>query len=200
MPDPSPILDVGRTLEVLETRGVPVVGYGSDEVAGFYSHSSGYRAPLRVDTPGEAAAIISTQRALGLEGGVLITQPLPPEIALPPDEVAAAVEQAESEAQAAGIHGPASTPFVLARVAQLTDGRSVRANLEIIRRDALSLGRSRWPLPPVARSGRPSLRTETGTSVPVEGCRPFIAMRRPGHYSRSNGRRVPCACALDGNP
>ena len=137
---PKSILDVGRTLEVLETRGVPVVGYGSDEVAGFYSHSSGYRAPLRVDTPGEAAAIISTQRALGLEGGVLITQPLPPEVALPPAEVAAAVEQAESEAQAAGIHGPASTPFVLARVAQVTDGRSVRANLEIIRRDAALAG------------------------------------------------------------
>ena len=137
---PKSILDVGRTLEALETRGVPVVGYGSDEVAGFYSRSSGYRAPLRVDTPDEAAALISTQRALGLEGGVLITQPLPPEIALPSDEVAAAVEQAESEAGAAGIHGPASTPFVLARVAEITDGRSVRANLEIIRRDAALAG------------------------------------------------------------
>ena len=137
---PKSILDVGRTLEALETRGVPVVGYGSDEVAGFYSRSSGYRAPLRVDTPDEAAALISTQRALGLDGGVLITQPLPPEIALPSDEVAAAVEQAESEAQAAGVHGPASTPFVLARVAHITDGRSVRANLEIIRRDAALAG------------------------------------------------------------
>lgn len=137
---PKSILDVGRTLEALETRGVPVVGYGSDEVAGFYSRSSGYRAPLRVDTPDEAAALISTQHALGLEGGVLITQPLPPEIALPPDEVTAAVEQAEAEARAAGIHGPASTPFVLARVAHITDGRSVRANLEIIRRDAALAG------------------------------------------------------------
>lgn len=137
---PKSILDVGRTLEALETRGVPVVGYGSDEVAGFYSRSSGYRAPLRVDTPDEAAALISTQHALGLECGVLITQPLPPEIALPPDEVSAAVEQAEAEARAAGIHGPASTPFVLARVAHITDGRSVRANLEIIRRDAALAG------------------------------------------------------------
>ncbi len=137
---PKSILDVGRTLEVLETQGVPVVGYGSDEVAGFYSCSSGYRAPLRVDTPDEAAAIISTQRGLGLEAGVLITQPLPPGMALPSDEVTAAVEQAESEARAAGIHGPASTPFVLARVAHITDGRSVRANLEIIRRDAALAG------------------------------------------------------------
>ena len=137
---PKSILDVGRTLEALETRGVPVVGYGSDEVAGFYSRSSGHVAPLRVDTPEEVAALIDTQRALGLEGGVLVTQPLPAEIALPADEVAAAVEQAEAEAFAAGIRGPASTPFVLARVARITEGRSVAANLEIIRRDASLAG------------------------------------------------------------
>ena len=138
---PKSILDVGRTLEALETRGVPVVSYGSDEVAGFYSRGSGHRAPLRVDSPQDAAALIDTQRALGLPGGVLVTQPLPPEIALPEAEVVAAVEQAEMAARAAGIHGPASTPFVLARVAELTDGRSVAANLEIIRRDALLAGR-----------------------------------------------------------
>jgi pseudouridine-5'-phosphate glycosidase len=120
---------------------VPVVGYGSDDVAGFYSRSSGYRAPLRVDTPQEAAALIANQRALGLEGGVLFTQPLPAEIALPAEEVAAAVGQAEADAHAAGIHGPASTPFVLGRVAQITEGRSVRANLEIIRRNAGLAGR-----------------------------------------------------------
>ena len=137
---PKSILDVGRTLEALETGGVPVVGYGSDEVAGFYSRSSGHRAPLRVDTPAEAAALITVQRSLGLAGGVLITQPLPEEIALPADEVAAAVEQAEADALAAGVHGPASTPFVLSRVAQITEGRSVRANLEIIRRDAALAG------------------------------------------------------------
>ena len=137
---PKSILDVGRTLEALETRGVPVVGYGNDEVAGFYSRSSGYTAPLRVDTPEEAADLIDTQRALGLVGGVLVTQPLPPDIALPSEEVAAAVERAEEEANAAGIHGPASTPFVLARVAETTQGRSVVANLEIIRRNALLAG------------------------------------------------------------
>lgn len=138
---PKSILDVGRTLEALETRGVPVVGFGSDEVAGFYSRSSGHPAPLRADSVEEVAALIDTQRALGLSGGVLVTQPLPPDVALPEAEVAAAVEQAEEEAHAAGIHGPASTPFVLARVAELTQGRSVTANLEIIRRDALLAGR-----------------------------------------------------------
>ena len=138
---PKSILDVGRTLEALETRGVPVVGFGSDDVAGFYSRSSGYPAPLRVDSVEEAAALIDTQRALGLVTGVLVTQPLPADIALPQAAVATAVEQAEREARAADIHGPASTPFVLARVAELTQGRSVVANLEIIRRDALLAGR-----------------------------------------------------------
>lgn len=137
---PKSILDVGRTLEALETRGVPVVAWGSDEVAGFYSCSSGHRAPLRVDDAAQAARLIANQRRLGLDTGVLVTLPLPEDVALPADEVAAAVEQAEAEAQAAGIHGPASTPFVLSRVAQLTDGRSVRANLEIIERDAAVAG------------------------------------------------------------
>jgi pseudouridine-5'-phosphate glycosidase len=137
---PKSILDVGRTLEALETRGVPVVGFGSDDVAGFYSRSSGHPAPLRAETAEEVAALIDTQRALGLSGGVLVTQPLPAEVALPQAEVATAVEQAEEDAHAAGIHGPASTPFVLARVAELTQGRSVTANLEIIRRDASLAG------------------------------------------------------------
>ncbi len=137
---PKSILDVGRTLEALETHGVPVVAIGSDDVAGFYSRSSGYRAPLRVEDPAEAARLIALQRALGLQTGVLITQPLPDDIALPAQEVAAAVAQAEADAEAAGIHGPASTPFVLGRVAALTEGRSVAANLEIIRRDALTAG------------------------------------------------------------
>jgi pseudouridine-5'-phosphate glycosidase len=138
---PKSILDVGRTLEALETRGVPVVSVGSDEVAGFYSRSSGHRAPLRVEDAAEVARLVATQRALGLETGVLVTVPLPEAIALPADEVAAAVERAEADAHEAGIHGPASTPFVLSRVAQLTEGRSVAANLEIIRRDAFMAGR-----------------------------------------------------------
>ena len=138
---PKSILDVGRTLEALETRGVPVVAWGSDEVAGFYSRSSGHRAPLRVDDATEAARLITNQRRLGLDTGVLVTVPLPSDIALPADEVAAAVEQAEAGAIKAGIHGPASTPFVLGRVAEITEGRSVRANLAIIERDASVAGR-----------------------------------------------------------
>ncbi len=110
-------------------------------MAGFYSRSSGHRAPLRVDDAAAAAALIDNQRRLGLDTGVLVTLPLPADVALPAAEVAAAVEQAEADAHAAGIHGPASTPYVLARVAEITEGRSVRANLEIIRRDAALAGR-----------------------------------------------------------
>ena len=134
---PKSILDVGRTLEALETRGVPVVAWDSDEVAGFYSRSSGHPAPLRVDDAAAAARLVRKQRALGLLTGVLLTVPLPDELALPAAEVAAAVEQAEAEAAAAAIHGPASTPFVLERVAAITEGRSVAANLALIERDAV---------------------------------------------------------------
>jgi pseudouridylate synthase len=133
---PKSILDVGRTLEVLETQGVPVVAWGSDDVAGFYSRSSGHRAPLRVDDAEQAARLIDKQVRLGLDTGVLITVSLPPDIALSPGEVAVAVATAENEAVKAEIHGPASTPFVLGRVAELTDGRSVRANLAIIEQNA----------------------------------------------------------------
>ena len=137
---PKSILDVGRTLEALETRGVPVVSWRSDEIAGFYSQSSGHKALQRVDSAEAAAALIATQGALGLGAGVLITVPLPHDVALPREEIAAAVEQASADAAAAGIHGPASTPFVLGRVAQITEGRSVIANLALIKQDAAVAG------------------------------------------------------------
>ncbi len=150
---PKSILDVGRTLEALETRGVPVVAWGSDEVAGFYSRSSGHRAPLRVDDARAAAQLIANQRRLGLGTGVLITVPLPEDVALSAAEVTAAVDQAEAEAHGAGIAGPASTPFVLSRVAELTAGRSVRANLEIIERDATVAARIAVVLAATSRGG-----------------------------------------------
>jgi pseudouridine-5'-phosphate glycosidase len=133
---PKSILDVGRTLEALETRGVPVVGWKTDELAGFYSRSSGYLTPQRVEDGSEAAALISNQRALGLDAGVLICVPLPEEVALSRGEVAAAVAMATEEAAEAGIHGQASTPFVLGRVAEITEGRSVVANIALIKQDA----------------------------------------------------------------
>ena len=133
---PKSILDVGRTLEVLETRGVPVVGWQSDEVAGFLSHTSGHPAPLRVESAAEVATLVARQRALGLAAAILVAVPLPMELALPRAEVAAAVERATADATAARIHGPASTPWILGRVAELTGGRSVAANLALIEHDA----------------------------------------------------------------
>lgn len=133
---PKSILDVPRTLEVLETRGVPVVGWGTDEVPGFFARSSGYRAPSCVRDATEAAALVRRQRALGLTGGILFGVPIPEEAAIARDEMETVIERAVRETEAAGIHGPAATPAVLARVAELTDGRSVVANLALIEHDA----------------------------------------------------------------
>jgi pseudouridylate synthase len=133
---PKSILDVGLTLEVLETRGIPVVAWQGDEVAGFYSRGSGHPAPLRADDEHELAALVLRHRALGLSTGILVTVPLPEAAALPADELDAAIEQATREAAAEGVHGPASTPWVLARVADLTAGRTVAANVALIEQDA----------------------------------------------------------------
>lgn len=133
---PKSILDVGRTLEVLETRGVPVVGWATDELPGFFSRTSGYRAPLRVDDASEAAALMERHAALALGSGILFCVPLPESAAIPRDEMETVIEAAVRDVEARGIHGPASTPAVLSRVAELTDGRSVAANLALIEHDA----------------------------------------------------------------
>jgi pseudouridine-5'-phosphate glycosidase len=132
---PKSILDVGRTLEVLESSGVPVVGWATDEVPGFFSRSSGWPTSARVDGAGDAAALLARQWALGL-GGVLFCVPLPEDEALPRDVAEGAIETALRDAEAAGVHGPASTPYVLGRVAELTGGRSVAANLALIEHNA----------------------------------------------------------------
>ncbi len=126
------ILDLPATLEWLETWGVPVVGYQTDEFPAFYSRSSGLPVDVRVDTPQEAAAIIEAKRRLGLPGGVLICAPVPEEYELPAGEANAAIEQALAEADAQGVRGKAITPFLLARIVELTGERSLRANLALL--------------------------------------------------------------------
>ncbi len=126
------ILDLPATLEWLETWGVPVVGYQTDEFPAFYSRSSGLPVDVRVDTPQEAAAIIEAKRRLGLPGGVLICAPVPAEHELPAAEAHAAIEQALAEADAQGVRGKALTPFLLARIVELTGERSLRANLALL--------------------------------------------------------------------
>lgn len=133
---PKSILDVGRTLEVLETRGVPVVGYGTSVLPGFFSRESAWPVPVRVEDAQEAAALVRRHGALGLGSGVLVTVPVPEPDALPRAEAEAAIAEAVAWADAAGIHGPAATPAILARIAERTDGRSVRANLALIAQNA----------------------------------------------------------------
>jgi pseudouridine-5'-phosphate glycosidase len=123
------ILDLPLTLEVLETQGVPVLGYGTDTLPAFYSRSSGLPIDQRVDSPAEVAAIVAARDALGLQHGTLVAVPVPEADALPIEEAEQAIAQATREADEQGIHGKDVTPFVLARVLELTDGRSKVANI-----------------------------------------------------------------------
>jgi pseudouridine-5'-phosphate glycosidase len=125
------ILDLATTLEMLETMSVPVVGYGTDEFPAFLMRSSGLPVSARVNTPEEAAALLNAHWNLG-GAGVLLAQPLPQETALEPGDFDKALVRAESQARAAGARGPALTPFLLARLAELTDGRTLRANQALI--------------------------------------------------------------------
>jgi pseudouridine-5'-phosphate glycosidase len=132
---PKSILDARLTLEYLETRGVPVVGWATDDLPGFFTRSSGEVVPLRVDDAREAAELCARHWALGL-GGLVFTVPPPNATAMSADEAERAIGVAVRDAEAAGIHGPASTPWVLGRIAELTEGRSVTANLALIEHNA----------------------------------------------------------------
>jgi pseudouridine-5'-phosphate glycosidase len=130
------ILDLPRTLEVLETRGVPVVGFGTDEFPAFFSRSSGLPVDARVDTPEELAAVLRAHRRLGMRGGVLVANPVPAADALPPEEIDAVVDRAVAEAERAGVGRRELTPYLLARVVELTGGRSLTANVALVRDNA----------------------------------------------------------------
>ena len=123
------ILDLPLTLEVLETQGVPVIGYETDELPAFYSRSSGLPVDQRVDTPEQVAAIATARDQLGLTHGVLVTVPVPEGEELPRDEAERAIIEATRQADAAGISGKAITPYVLGKVLELTGGRSQAANI-----------------------------------------------------------------------
>ncbi|MEE8333601.1 MAG: pseudouridine-5'-phosphate glycosidase [Alphaproteobacteria bacterium] len=126
------VLDLPRTLEYLETRGVPVIGYGCDEFPAFFVASSGLAVPRRLDTPDEIAALLRTKRALGLDGGVVIANPPPAETALDATETERVIEAAVASAQAVGITGRAVTPYLLERVAAATGGDSITANRALL--------------------------------------------------------------------
>jgi pseudouridine-5'-phosphate glycosidase len=130
------ILDLPRTLEWLETFGVPVFGYQTDELPAFFVLSSGLPVQRRVDSAAEAARLIRAHWGVGLTSGVLIAVPVPEDQAADPAQVEEAIAQALSEAAEAGVRGKEVTPFLLSRVAQLTGGKSVNANLALLRQNA----------------------------------------------------------------
>jgi pseudouridine-5'-phosphate glycosidase len=130
------ILDLPDTLEYLETMGVPVVGYQTDEFPAFYSRESGLHLNASANTPAEVASIAQIHWDLGLESAILVVVPLPKEVALPRDEVEKMIEQALSDAREKAIHGQAVTPFLLNRVSELSGGASLQANLELLRNNA----------------------------------------------------------------
>ena len=130
------ILDLPKTLEVLETLGVPVIAFGQDQLPAFWSRESGLAAPLRMDDPAEIAKAARLRRELGLEGGQLVVNPIPPEAEIPRAEMIPVVEQALSEAAAQGIAAKAVTPFLLQRIYELTKGRSLDANIALVLNNA----------------------------------------------------------------
>lgn len=131
------ILDIALTLEYLETQGVPVLSCGQDNFAAFFCQDSGYRADHRLDDPTQQAALLRAHWALGLNSGVVLSTPVPHADALPQDEVQTWIDQALHEAQAQGIRGKAITPFLLARIQNLSQGRSLAANKALVLNNAL---------------------------------------------------------------
>ncbi len=130
------LLDLPRTLELLETLGVPAIAYGSDEFPAFWSRQSGLRAPLRLDSPAEIARFANVKRDLGLTGATLIVNPIPEPDEIPSTEMARHIEIAVSEAQKAGVSGKAVTPWLLDRILQSTGGKSLEANVALVKNNA----------------------------------------------------------------
>jgi pseudouridine-5'-phosphate glycosidase len=126
------ILDLGLTLEYLETKGVPVIGYRTDELPAFFTSRSGFSVPSRGDTPEDIANAIRAQRGLGYPGGMLIANPIPDEYAMPPDVISQAISLALTDAQSQGVFGKDVTPFLLSRVVELTGGNSLKSNIQLV--------------------------------------------------------------------
>ncbi len=130
------ILDIGLTLEALETLGVPVVAYGTDQFPAFFSRISGHAAPMTLDTPAELAALMNAKWRLGLSGGIAIVNPIPVEDEIPAEEISVIIEQALADMEANGIHGKEATPFLLGRIVEITQGASLIANIALVNNNA----------------------------------------------------------------
>lgn len=130
------ILDLPKTLEVLETQGVPVIAYGQDSFPAFWSAQSDLAAPLRMDSAAEIARAHAMRQMMGLPGGQLVANPIPAEAEIPADDLAPVIAQAQAEADAQGVAGKGVTPFLLQRIFELTGGKSLAANIALVRNNA----------------------------------------------------------------
>lgn len=130
------ILDLGLTLEYLETKGVPVIGYGTKELPAFYSRHSGFAVDYELDTPEELAKVFHVKQVMGLKGGMLVTNPIPEAYSMDHKVIDAAIDEAIREAKEQGIHGKETTPFLLAKVKDLTGGNSLDANIQLVYNNA----------------------------------------------------------------
>ena len=130
------ILDIGLTLETLETLGVPVLAYGTDEFPAFFSRSSGHPAPMRVDTPQQVAAVMAAKWDLGISGGLAVVCPIPAADELPAGEIDRIIEQALADMDVRRIHGKDATPFLLGRIVEITGGASLTANIALVKNNA----------------------------------------------------------------
>lgn len=130
------ILDLGLTLEYLETKGVPVIGYQTEELPAFYTRKSGYGVDYRIDSPEELAQAFKAKLDLGLNGGMLVTNPIPEEFSMDANVINKAIDEAIDEANKLGIHGKQTTPFLLAKVKDLTGGDSLAANIQLVLNNA----------------------------------------------------------------
>ncbi len=145
------ILDVPKTLEVLETQGVPVISYGQDSFPAFWSARSDLMAPLRMDSPADIARAHLMRRAMGVPGGQLVANPIPRDAEIPAQDLAPVIAQAQAEADAQGISGKPVTPFLLQRIFELTEGRSLVANIALVRNNARLAARIAQELNAIAR-------------------------------------------------
>ncbi len=136
------ILDLGLTLEYLETHGVPVIGYGTEELPAFYTRKSGFSVDYEIDTPEELAAAFRVQRELNLRGGMLVTNPIPEEYSMDSDVINAAIDEAIAQSVRDGIHGKAATPYLLAKVKDLTGGDSLESNIRLVFNNAALAART----------------------------------------------------------
>ena len=130
------ILDLGLTLEYLETHGVPVIGYQTEELPAFYTRKSGFKVDYRLDTPEQLAQAFHVKQELGLRGGMLVTNPIPEQYSMDADVINKAIDEAVEEAKEQGIHGKATTPFLLAKIKDITGGSSLAANIQLVYNNA----------------------------------------------------------------